>query len=696
MMNSRLYFHRKPKLPMILQDETAECGHACIAMIGQFLGHRIDLGELRKINQPSTRGVTLRHLNQLCEQLKLKTRALRVSLTDLRFVKKPAILHWNMNHFVVLKQVKKNKLIIHDPAIGVRTCHVDECNQSFTGVVLEVETSHDFQPIRAQQRLGWSDLIRTVSGIRRIVGLILLLSFAIELFTLLNPLFIQYITDQVLGTTGINHLYIIATGCVLLLLLHALAEYSRGHLMLYASIHFTETLGSNVFKHLLSLPTSFFEARQHGDLQSKFQTINHIQTKISSDFIHAILDGSFILIHLIVMLLYSPILTAIVMSTLTLYIGLRYASYQSFKHHTASSIYLHAKVETTFLDTLRAITPIKLFLKESMRFNIWRNNYIDALNADIQVATKQIMYRVANHVLFNLELIIVLCVGAQRVLAQQFSVGMLVAFLAYRLMLVNKSSSFIQHIIDFQLISIQFNRLGDILFQQPEQAHTDISYSSTIQAPLSLSLQDISFRYNAADHCIFNQLTLTINAGEKIAITGASGCGKSTLLRIMMGLLHPTSGKIEVNGIPLSQFGLNHYRSLTAAVMQQDSLLSGSILDNITFFDENIDLDYVHHVATLAQIHETVTQLPMGYETLVSDMGLTLSGGQRQRLLLARALYKKPHILFLDEATSHLDSANEQWINQALTTLPMTQIIVAHREETIKMADRVIDLMQYP
>ncbi|MDP3706046.1 MAG: peptidase domain-containing ABC transporter [Legionellaceae bacterium] len=691
--SSTLRFSRTQILPMILQDEIAECGHACVAMISQFFGHTLDLYGLRKISKPSTHGVNLRHINNLLVQLGFKTRALRVPIHEVRFIKTPAILHWNMNHFVILKQIKKNKIILHDPAIGIRSCSFDEFSQSFTGIVLEVEKADDFQLIRSQNKLSLYDIIKTVPRFTHLFSLLILLSLSIELLTLLNPLFIQYVTDNVITSSNLGNLYTIASGFTLFVFVHTLAEYTREHLVLYTTTHCTESFSSNVFKHLLTLPTSFFETRHQGDLQSKFQSIEQIQTKISTDFINTLLDGLMFIVNLLVMLVYSRILSSIVIVTLLLYVTIRYVSYQSLKNQTASSVYLHAKVATTFLETLRAITPIKLFLKENGRFSMWRNGYVDALNSDIQISKQQIRYRVANHFIFNIELIIVICVGAQLVLTKQFSIGMLISFLAYRLMLVNKASSFIRNIFDYQLISVQLNRLSDILFHESERTHTEIDH--TKQSKGSLSLQDISFQYNPNDSKILNKITINIHPGEKVAIIGASGCGKSTLLKVMMGLLPPSSGDIYVDNTPLHVFGLNNYRTITAAVMQHDSLLTGSIIDNITFFEEQIDWDHAYHVAKLARIHDMIMTLPMGYETLISDMGSALSGGQKQRLLLARALYKRPNILFLDEATSHLDDDNEKYINQALKSLNITQIIVAHRKETIKMADRVIDLMTY-
>ncbi|MDP3561123.1 MAG: peptidase domain-containing ABC transporter [Legionellaceae bacterium] len=685
-----LNFKRAIKLPIILQDEIAECGHACIAMISQYFGHRFNLHELRKIDQPPAHGVTLRHIIRLFGQLKFNTRALCVPLSELHLIQTPAILHWNMNHFVVLKQIKKNKVILHDPAVGVRTCSIEEFNHSYTGVVLEVEKSHDFAEIRYEKKLRLFDIVKIMPNIYRLLTLLLALSLSIEFLALLNPFFIQYATDQAISSSNLGNLYTVSCGFVLFVLLQALAEYVRGHLILYTTTHFKNFFSSNVFKHLLALPTSFFESRHQGDIQSKFQSIEQIQTKISTDFINTLLDGLMLLINLTIMFLYSKLLTLIVLIALAFYVGIRYVSYQSLKKRTASSVYLHAKMASFFLETLRAITPIKLFLKESARFQIWRNGYIDALNVDINLSKQQILYRVANQFVFNLEHIIVICIGVQLILTHTISIGMLIAFLAFRAMLVNKSSSLIQNLFDYQLISVQLNRLSDILFQEAEPTNKKLIEATHIVG--SLTLEDISFQYDSSDNFILKPLNIHVEPGEKIAIIGPSGCGKTTLLKIMLGILSPSTGKLLIDGIPINTLGLNNYRNITAAVMQYDSLLTGSLVDNITFFEEQINLELVYEAAQLANIHETICSMPMGYETLIGDMGSTLSGGQKQRLLLARALYKKPKILFLDEATNHLDDNNERQINQALKALNITQIIVAHRQETIKMADRVIDL----
>lgn len=688
-----LRFKRMPQLPLILQNEVAECGHACVAMISNFWGHDLDLEALRKRNQPSQLGSNLLGVKALLEQLGFTAYALSVPLDALKSVKTPAILHWNMNHFVVLKQVKKNAIVIHDPATGVRSCRFDEVSKSFTGIVLEVEKAPDFKALKEKQSLSLLSLVKTARGVNQYLLLLILLSLSIEVFSLLNPLFMQYVTDDVIGSSGLYNLYAIASAFVLLVVIQSFTEYIRGNMVIYLTKNLTEQFSTAIMTHLLRLPLTFFEKRHKGDIQARFQSIEQIQQKISTDFVSAVLDGFMILVNIAVMMVYSWLLAAIVFVSLGCCFMMRYLSYQSLRQQTEQSIVLHAKTASIFLETLQAIIPIKSFLKEQTRLKVWRNYYIQSLNADIHIAKMNVLYHVMNHVMFHIEPIIVVCVGASLVLTNQFSLGMLLAFLSYRLLLVNKASSLFSNFIDYKLISIELNRLKDIVFQEPERVEKTILSDKGVQG--SLVLQNVYFKYNDnAQDYLLNNINLTVHPGEKLAIIGPSGAGKSTLLKVMMGLLPVSRGEVYLDHCSIKDYGMRHHRSLTASVMQDDVLLSGSILDNIAFFDDQIDLARVYEVAQIACIHDTIMRFPMAYETLVGDMGSTLSGGQRQRILLARALYKQPKILFLDEATSHLDVANERAINQALRSLAITQVIVAHRQETIAMADRVIDLQR--
>ncbi len=688
---STLKFKRGGKLPIILQDEMAECGHACIAMISHYHGQMLGLAALRKQHPPSPQGVTLKHIHDVFLQLGFTTRALRLSLTDLKYLKTPALLHWNMNHFVVLKKIQKNKAIIHDPAIGIQHCDLATLNQSFTGIALEIQPTTTLINQTASSTLRLSDLAVLIPDRYRHLILLLLLSCLIESLALLNPFFIQYATDQAINTRTLSNVYVVACGFVLLMILHALTEYIRSQLILYITTHFKVNLSASVFKHILSLPTSFFETRQLGDIQAKFQSIEQIQTKISTDFVNTILDGLLLSITFGVMFFYSKALTLIVLSILSIILLGRYVSYQALKNHTSTSIYLHAKIASFFLETLRVIIPLKLFLKENARFETWYNRYIDALNADILITKQNILYRTINQLLLQIEQIIIVCLGIHMVINNQLTLGMLIAFLAFRNQFVNKASSFVQQLFDYRLLSIQLSRLSDIVLHDAEKSYHQ-QHLLPQQISGQLTVEKVAFQYHPHAKATLKAVSFEVAAGERVAIIGPSGCGKTTLLKIIMGLLQPTEGQILIDNMPLTSLNTQYYRTLIAAVMQDDHLLNGSILENITFFSDQIDMQSVYDVAKIAHIHETIIRLPMGYETLLGEMGSTLSGGQKQRLLLARALYKKPKILLMDEATNHLDTTHEHLINQALASLNITQILVAHRPETIRMANRSITL----
>jgi len=350
-----------------------------------------------------------------------------------------------------------------------------------------------------------------------------------------------------------------------------------------------------------------------------------------------------------------------------------------------------AKEDSNFMETMRAIQTVKLFQRENDRQNLWQNRYTEALNTEVKLAKWNIGYDVASSLLFGIENILVIYLLATSVMGNLMSLGMLYAFMSYKNQFVSRMDGLIDMLIEFKMIGLHLDRLADITFTEAEDVdrHTaNLQHLPELKG--RIDVRNLTFRYSETEDPIFEDISFSIPAGQSAAFIGPSGCGKTTLLKVLMGLLKPSGGKIFVDGIDITK--RDDYRTRIAAVMQDDQLLSGSVAENIACFDPKLNFKRIEFCAKLASVHDEIQKFGMQYNTLVGDMGTSLSGGQKQRVILARALYRNPKILFLDEATSHLDVRNESLVNQNIKRLKLTRIIVAHRPETIKSADVVIDL----
>ena len=352
-----------------------------------------------------------------------------------------------------------------------------------------------------------------------------------------------------------------------------------------------------------------------------------------------------------------------------------------------------AKEQTYFLETIRGARSIKLNNKENERRAAWMNLWVSSTNANLTLAKLNLVFGTSWSFLSTLERTGVLWIGARAVMHHDMSLGMLFAFLSYKEQFSGRINMLIDRFVDFKMISVQTERLADIVMTAPEESFTHRKHD--LPDDLTLSFDRVSYRYSQEDPYLLNAASLSIKQGECIAIVGPSGCGKTTCLKLMLGILRPQFGQIKLgskDGVSIKQVGMRQYRNMIATVMQDDQLFAGSLLDNICFLDSKPDESWMQECAKIARIHEEILAMPMGYHTLVGDMGTVLSGGQKQRVLLARALYRKPSILFMDEATSHLDIENEALIGEAIAGLNMTRIMIAHRPQTIAIADRIVRL----
>jgi ATP-binding cassette, subfamily B, bacterial CvaB/MchF/RaxB len=689
MTHPYLNFSGHARLPRILQTEAAECGLACLAMIASYHGHGIDLNTLRRRYPVSLNGVTLRGLIQVASQLHLASRPLRFELDNIRLLRLPAIVHWDMNHFVVLKSVSRKAIVIHDPASGRKTYPLSEASRHLTGIALELSPAEGFErkdeKIRLPLRVFWGQL----SGLGGPLTQIFMLSAILELFVIAAPFYMQLMVDEVIARGDVDLMLTLALGFGLLAIINVATIALRAHITLVVqnAVHFH--MGARLFHHLIRLPLSFFEKRHIGDVLSRFQSIEPIRTMLAEGLILAIIDGIMAVATLGMIFIYSPRLGVVVLVALLLYLTLRLALYRRFRDRNEAWIEAQARENSNFIESARAIQSIKLFNHEADREHQWLNRHAETVDAAIRRDRTKIWFDTMNRAIFGLENVVTVYLAASLALQNQMTVGMIFAFMSYKTGFTGKASTLVEKILDFRLLDLHLERISDIALNPIEAGH-DRPLLGGAFIKGALELRNVSFRYAETERFVLRDVNLRIEAGAFVTIMGPSGGGKTTLLKIMLGLLEPTSGEVLVDGIPLRGFGVRAYREQVSAVMQEDQLLSGSASDNICFFDPHFDHDRMVACAQTAGIHDEIMAMPMGYNSLIGDMGSSLSGGQKQRVLLARALYKNPKILFLDEGTAHLDIEKEREINERLRHLSITRISIAHRPEIMSGADQVL------
>ncbi len=678
----------KSELPVVLSTELAECGLACLAMVAGYHGHEVDLSTLRQRFSTSMSGASLRGVMKLADHLGLATRALRVEMSALDRIVLPAIIHWDMNHFVVLESVSRNSATIHDPSRGKVKLSLQEFSNHFTGVVLELAPSEGFEKIQERQRFRITDLLSRMSGHRLAISYVLLLSVGLQLVSFVLPFQMQIVVDKAIDGNDAGILLIVAIGFGGLTVLNAVIGGLRNWTLQLLGSQLVLQVAGNLFRHLIRLSASFFEKRHLGDILSRLGSIRQIQEALTQGLLSAVIDGSMAMLAAIVLVMYSPSMAAIIGVTVLAYAGLIAITYPAVRRLTERSITASATEQSYLMESIRGVVPLKLMAGEAVRESSWRNLFGRSYNESMALTRLQTRLKFVEEVLFGLQFIAILYLGAMSIMKSQgFSLGMLYSFLAFRAIFTDRVLMLISRASQFGMLSLYAERLADFVLEKPE-----VAPGSEVDAELegSIVMSEVSFRYGATDPVVLEKVSLEIQAGEFVAITGATGGGKTTLFKLLLGLQQPTAGAILLNGEPATPALWQAWRAYIGVVRQDDQLFSGSLADNISFFDPDIDMARVVEAAASASVSQDIESMPMKYLTLVGDMGSSLSGGQRQRILLARALYRQPKMLLLDEGTANLDPATEELIANMIAAMPITRIVIAHRPALIERASRVL------
>lgn len=676
----------------MLQAEAAECGLACLAMVAAHHGHRVNIGGLRRQFPVSMKGTTLAQLIQIASRLDLAPRPLRLELDELHKLTTPAILHWDLNHFVVLERVDARSITILDPATGRREVAMALVNRHLTGVALELTPTVNFKPIDARVTVHLSDLWGRLINFRSAFTQLLLLSLLLQMTALALPFFMQLTIDEAIGQSDGNLVILLLAGFGLVYAVNNLIKALRSWVVLTLGQMISFQLGGNIIRHMLHLPTRYFESRHVGDLMSRLQSVGPIQSILTQGIVNALIDALLAITTLVVMALISMPLMIVTVATTVLYILFRAAIYPAIRRRTEEELIADAHEDTYTMETMRSMRAIKLHVNEAVREAGWRNRYADVITASYRTETYRIWSRLAEGFITNGQFLALVGIAALAVIANKMTIGVMLAFLAYRASFMDSATSLIDHAERWRLLSVHLERLSDIVSERREDVVHSMPREQLLAAP-EIIVEDMTFGYDSDQKPVFSNLSFAIPAGSFVAIVGESGAGKSTLMRILLGLMKPQSGRLVIDGQPLGPTNTTSWRARISAVMQDDHLLSGTLADNICFFAEHANMQHVEHAARLARIHDTIMAMPMGYQSLIGDMGNALSAGQRQRVLLARALYREPDAIFLDEGTANLDEENEAAIGDMLAKLPITRVAITHRPALVERADIVLRMV---
>lgn len=679
---------RRSDIPYLPQVTTADCGAACIAMVCAYYGKEVRLEEVRDVLGVGRDGSNAQGLLRTAEHFGLHGRGVRVDdLRQLEYLERGSILHWRFRHFVVFDHLDGDDAIIVDPAMGRRRAHKKELTTAFTGVALVFQKSGEFQPGK-----------RDSQGVRRYLRYILVrtgtlsglitLSLFLQVLALGVPVLTGIVVDRVVPRGDYQLLTVLSVGLGTLVVFRFLASYLRAQLLLNLRTQLDASITIDFLAHLVRLPYRFFQIRSSGDLIMRLNSNSTVREMLTSSVLSAVFDGVLVALYLIVLLL-GDLVLGVLASVLGL---LRVALYLSLRRRhrerMSEALHLQAASRTFQVQILTGIETLKTMGAEQRAVSHWSNLFADELNASIARGRIRAVFESGLAALASASSFAILVIGALRVLDGHLSLGTMLALSALAAGFLEPLSTLVSNAMQLQLMGSYLERIDDV-FETPREQQGDIVQASpTLRG--GIALECVSFRYSANAPLAVSDVSVTIEPGNFVALVGPSGAGKTTLANLIVGLYEPSVGRVLYDGCDLRQLDYSSLRQQFGVVNQQAHFFGSTVRDNIAIANPTLSMGKITKAARQAQIHKEIAVMPMGYDTVLGDNAASLSGGQRQRLALARALADEPKILILDEATSNLDTATERRIQETLSSLSCTRIVIAHRLSTVRDADLIL------
>lgn len=679
---------RRSYVRWIGQQQQGDCGLACVAMLANHHGHDLDLAALRRRFPGLQAGATLSDLKSALATLGFEVRPLRLELAEVRKLAPPAVLHWELNHFVVLTRVRRRWATVLDPARGRRRVSKKELSAGFTGIALEVWPAPNFVPVLDKNNFSLWSIWQLAPGLTSGLATVGFLVLVTSLLALVGPITSQMVIDEVLVNGDLNLMWLLLAVAGLVGGLNLIYNAARSWAELFLKTRFAVASSRAVFGHLWRLPARFFSSRHLGDIILKLEALGPVRTALTDWVVSAIVNVFIGILSLGLMLFYAPALAAI--SCAAWLAGSLIAAVWMpwMRRQTHEQLRLGADQSTALIEGLRGIDMVKAQALEGSVMKRWFDPYLASMRIGMAQGKAGIAIGFGRGVVDLADQIIFLAVAVTGVLEQSWTLGMVIAFMTLRQRFSGAASAISSLLAGLYMLPVQRDRLADIATAEPEPCPArPIEHSLRGR----FSVTQVCFGYEDSSP-LFEDFTLEIARGEMVALSGRSGSGKSTLIKIIAGLEKPGSGQVRADGVPISALDLKNYRRQLGIVLQEESLLRGTLTENIAGFGEAADGRRLRWACEQACIWEDLLALPMALDTRMGDMGSQLAGGQRQRVALARALYRKPAALLLDEATSHVDVNTEARILANLRGLGVTVISAAHRPQALAAADRVIAL----
>lgn len=701
----------KGKLRYVRQRDAMQCGVASLAMVCSLLGHPYRLSTLERFCFPTNEGVSLKGIAEAAGALGLKTTAAKVTAEELTRIDAPAILHWNQNHFVVFHgMTRRGRFRIADPAKGRYTCTLRQmadkwisCSSqgSEKGIAMFFEPTADFGTAVSEPREHNRPLKFLMSYILEYRRYFLQIAAGLLLGCVLQiimPFLTQWIVDIGITHKDVGFIWLVLLGELMIVIGRTATDFIRRWLLLHISMRINISLVSDFFIKLLRLPMSFFDTKLTGDLLQRMSDHSRVQTFLTQQTLSIAFSLLSFIVFGIVLLIYDPLIFAVFIIGSAIY-GLWVAS---FLHRRKVLDYeLFECQATNHNKTYQFITSmqeIKLQGCQQRRRHEWEDVQADLFEVQMRSLKMQQTQEAGSIFINEIKNILITVLAATAVIDQQISLG---AMLAVQY-IVGQLNSPVEQLMAFlyslQDVRISLERINEI-HQRPDEeqsSSTPAATSSGHKRPNDgINLSGLTFRYDRhSPRRILSDINLHIPQGKVTAIVGASGSGKTTLIKLLLGYYPVESGSITIEGVPLTDIDLGKWRRRCGAVMQEGVIFSESIARNIAVDDGPVDTTRLEAAARTACIHDFVMQLPLGYNTVIGRDGTGISQGQKQRILIARAVYRNPSFIFLDEATNSLDAANERAIVANLATFykGRTVVVVAHRLSTVRDADNIVVL----